>query len=145
MKPLDRKESGNLGESQVFAKLVSLGHTVEYAEAHNQEGYDLIISDTQKKIEVKHIQRSGSASRDSFILKEAQAQLNAFDNLILLVSDYSINNSTYYIFSYQEIQNIIWNKKTSSGNFTLNLNKDGTKLAGIDLLPFQDQWQKIKN
>ncbi|MGM2820522.1 hypothetical protein [Bacillus cereus group sp. Bce001] len=142
MKPLNREESGNFGESLVFDKLVSLGHTVEYA-ATNQKGYDLFILNKKKRIEVKHIQRSGSASHDSFILKEAQTRLNAFDNLILLVSDYNLDNSKYYIFSNQEIQSIFSNKRTSSGNYTFNLNKEGTKLAGKNLFEFKDKWDKI--
>jgi len=142
MKPLNREESGNFGESLVFDKLVSLGHTVEYA-ATNQKGYDLFILNKKKRIEVKHIQRSGSASHDSFILKKAQTRLNAFDNLILLVSDYNFDNSKYYIFSNQEIQSIFSNKRTSSGNYTFNLNKEGTKLAGKNLFEFKDKWDKI--
>lgn len=143
MKPLDRKESGNLGESLVFAKLVSLGHNVEYAKKTNQEGYDLLILDKKKRIEVKHIQRSGLASSNSFILKKAQAKSHAFDNLILLVSNHGIDNLEYYIFSKQEIQNIILNKDTSSGHYTFNLNKDGTKLASKELFEFKDKWHKI--
>lgn len=142
MKPLNREASGNFGESRVFDKLVSLGHTVEYA-ATNQKGYDLFILNKKKRIEVKHIQRSGSASHDSFILKEAQARLNAFHNLILLISDYATDKSEYYIFSEQDIQNIISNKYTSSGNYTFNLNTDGTKLASKDLFEFKDKWHKI--
>ncbi|HDR6315491.1 TPA: hypothetical protein QCU53_002221 [Bacillus thuringiensis] len=142
MKLLNRAESGNFGESLVFNKLVSLGHTVEYA-ATNQKGYDLFILNKKKRIEVKHIQRSESASHDSFILKEAQAQLNAFDNLILLVSNHGIDNLEYYIFSKQEIQNIILDKDTSSGHYTFNLNKDGTKLASKRLFEFKDKWHKI--
>ncbi|PFW81781.1 hypothetical protein COL27_18595 [Bacillus sp. AFS075960] len=146
-KPLDKNQSGFMGECLVLSKLVSLGFTVKFADTLNQEGYDLIILDTNKKIEVKHIQTSESTSSDSFILKRSQAKLDSFDNLILIISNFTndngFNNLKYYIFSNQEIRSIFLNKRTSSGNFTFNLNKEGTKLASTDLSPFQDQWEKI--
>ncbi|MFK4431399.1 hypothetical protein COM08_15510 [Bacillus wiedmannii] len=146
-KPLDRNRSGFMGECLVLAKLVSLGYTVKFADTTNQEGYDLIILDTVKKIEVKHIQTSESTSNDSFILKRSQAELDLFDNLVLIISNFTndngFNNLKYYIFSNHEIRSIFSNKGTSSGNFTFNLNKEGTKLASTDLSPFQDQWKKI--
>lgn len=147
MKVLSRKQSGTLAESLVFAQLVSLGHTVRFASI-NQAGYDLITLNPHKKIEVKHIQRIGQPSKDSFILKKAQAIPNAFDNLVLIISDCTttkgISNIEYYIFSNSDIQNIIVSKKESSkGYYTFNLAKDGLSLASTPLAQFHSQWNKI--
>ncbi|MFJ7668268.1 hypothetical protein ACIQXI_14310 [Lysinibacillus sp. NPDC097195] len=147
MKVLTRKQSGSLAESLVFSKLVSLGHTVRFATV-NQAGYDLQLLNPHKKIEVKHIQRVGDSKRDMFILKSSQAKVNAFDNLVLVISDCTtpkgITNFEYYIFSNQEIQNLIQSKSTSTGNYTLNLTKDGLSICKTtQLIGFKDQWGKI--
>jgi hypothetical protein len=147
MKVLSRKQSGVLAESLVFAQLVSLGHTVRFANT-NQAGYDLITLNPHKKIEVKHIQRIGDSSKDSFILKKAQASPNAFDNLVLIISDCTttkgISNFEYYVFSNSDIQNIIASKKASSKeNYTFNLTNNGLSLTNTPLTPFHHQWSKI--
>ena len=146
MKILTRKQSGSLAESLVFAQLISLGHTVRFATV-NQAGYDIEILNPHKKIEVKHIQRIGNSSKDTFILKKAQAKTNSFNNLVLVVSDCTtskgITNFEYYIFSNQEIKNIINSKSSSSGYYTLNLATDGSSICKIPLSGFKNQWGKI--
>ncbi len=147
MKVLSRKQSGTLAESLVFAQLVLLGHSVRFASI-NQAGYDLITLNPHKKIEVKHIQRIGQPSKDSFILKKAQAIPNAFDNLVLIISDCTttkgISNIEYYVFSNSDIQNIIVSKKESSkGDYIFNLAKNGLSLASTPLTQFHSQWNKI--
>ncbi|OKO50948.1 hypothetical protein ABH17_026875 (plasmid) [Bacillus toyonensis] len=147
MKLLSREKSGIFGESLVFDKLISLGHSVEFART-NQKGFDLNTLDS--KIEVKHIQRTGSSSNDSFILKGGQASPNSFNYLVLLISDCtnksSISSLKYYIFSNQEIQSIISSKKKNlEGSYTFNLSNDGLRLAGRDLSKFHNKWKKIKN
>jgi len=146
LKILTRKQSGSLAESLVFAKLISLGHTVRFATV-NQSGFDLILLNPYKKVEVKHIQRVGNSSKDSFILKKSQAQANSFDNLILLISDCTsskgITNFEYYIFTNKEIQNMINSKSSTSGNYTFNLSNNGLSLSGTSLALFKNQWDKV--
>jgi hypothetical protein len=147
MKVLSRKQSGAVAESLVFAQLVSLGHTVRFASV-NQAGYDLFTINPHKKIEVKHIQRVGESSKDSFILKKAQATSNSFDNLVLIISDCTtikgISKFEFYVFSNKDIQNIIASKKASSkGNYTFNLATNGLSIASTSLAPFHHQWSKI--
>jgi len=146
LKILTRKQSGSLAESLVFAKLISLGYTVRFATV-NQAGYDIELLNPHKKIEIKHIQRVGDSSKDIFVLKKAQAKVNSFDNLVLVVSDCTtpkgITNFEHYIFSNQEIQNIIQSKSTSTGNYTFNLGKDGMSICQIPLSGFKNQWGKI--
>lgn len=146
LKILSRKQSGDMAESLVFAQLISLGHTVRFATA-NQSGYDLVLLNPYKKIEVKHIQRIGNSSKDSFILKKLQAKPNSFDNLVLLVSDCTttkgIISFDYYIFSNQDIQSIIALKSSTTGNYTFNLTNNGLLLANTPLSLFKNQWSKI--
>ncbi|UYX55634.1 hypothetical protein M3Y14_31930 (plasmid) [Bacillus thuringiensis] len=150
MKLLSREKSGIFGESLVLGQLISLGHAVKFAKS-NQKGHDLrILGSIEQRIEVKHIQRTGSSSNDSFILKSGQAATNSFDYLVLLISDYtnksSIRSLEYYIFSNQEIQSIISSKKKNlKGSYTFNLSNDGLRIAGEDLSEFHNQWGKIRN
>lgn len=150
MKLLSREKSGIFGESLVLGQLISLGHAVKFAKS-NQKGHDLrILGSIEQRIEVKHIQRTGSSSNDSFILKSGQAAPNSFDYLVLLISDCtnksSISSLEYYIFSNQEIQSIISSKKKNhKGSYTFNLSNDGLRLAGEDLSKSHDKWDKIQN
>ncbi|PHC09934.1 hypothetical protein COE99_09510 [Bacillus toyonensis] len=149
MKLLSREKSGIFGESLVLGQLISLGHAVKFAKS-NQKGHDLsILGLKEQKIEVKHIQRTGYSSNDSFILKSGQADPNSFNYLVLLISDCtnksSISSLEYYIFSNQEIQSIISSKKNNyKGSYTFNLSNDGLRLAGRDLSNFHNKWKKIK-
>lgn len=146
MKILSRKKSGDLSESLVFAQLVKLQHIVRFASV-NQSAYDLILLNPYQKIEVKHIQRVGQSNRDSFVLKKSQAVPNAFDYLVLLVSDCTsekgITNFDYYIFSNEDIQKILKEKSSKTGNYTFNLSNDGLSIASTQLSVFKERWNII--
>lgn len=156
-KVLNREQSGNFAESLVFYKLLSLGYVVKFA-TKNQRGYDLTIerqNNQINKIEVKHIQYTGSSSSDSFKLSRNQAENKAFDFLILVISDCSknqhISKINFYVFTYPEINSILDSKnkayKNSKSsiprNYTFNLNSKGDSLAGNSLKKHFSHWGKI--
>lgn len=144
-KPLDRNWSGCYAEAHVFYQLSIKGYVPKMAK-RNQKGYDLIVqSNGNKKIEVKHIQRIGNSANDSFVLKSSQCHPNSFDILILIISDCKNGNITshqYYIFTWNEINQIVITKKKSS-NYTFNLNNSGSHLASVLLSPYHNAWSKI--
>lgn len=171
-KVLNREQSGNFAESLVFYELLSLGHVVKFA-TKNQCGYDLTIEKLAttsqddlnlsiknqnkiiKKIEVKHIQYTGNSSSDSFKLSKDQAKINAFDILILVVSDCKtkqhISKIDFFIFTNNEINLIVAEKNSVRKNqksnitrdYTFNLNNSGTLLASFPLENYLNQWQKL--
>lgn len=155
-KVLKRIQSGDFAESLVFNKLLLLNHKVRFAK-QKQPGYDLKIENKKgdfKKIEVKHIQRTGSSSNDSFRLSKKQREKVSFDFLVLVVSDCRsddrISNIDYYVFSKSEIDFLINTKKATKQpnpnilkNYTFNLNNEGDKLASCLLLTYKEMWGKI--
>ncbi|OCS88859.1 hypothetical protein [Caryophanon latum] len=138
------KKSGEFAEYLVFLELSLKGHILKFPKV-NQPGYDLKILNKNLKIEIKHIQYTADSSKDSFKLSKLQVNKNAFDFLILVISDCTLNtisNISYYIFSQAEILTIK-NHSGRSREYTYNLKQDGLSLSGELLDPYHNKWNKI--